>query len=125
MQWQVTKWVCYLVGYVFITSGVIKLIDPNFKGMFSNLGLPFPEATLFLIAILELSCGMLIAGRMYIKQAAPPLILIMVGAIIITKLPVISSIGFLTFTFEARLDIVMLILLFVIWKNVPGNPPTT
>ena len=121
MHGQVTKWICYAAGYVFITSGVMKLVVPGFKGMFASLGLPFPEITLFIVAILELACGMLIASRMYIKQAAPPLILIMIVAIILTKVPMISSNGFLSFAFEARLDIVVLILLILIWKYVPSK----
>ncbi|WP_405100061.1 DoxX family protein [Oceanobacillus sp. FSL H7-0719] len=114
---QMKKWICYAVGYVFITSGISKLVVHDFKGMFANLGLPYPELILFLVAILELSCGLLIASRMYIKQATPPLILIMIVAIILTKVPNISSNGLLSFAFEARLDIVMLILLFLVWKH--------
>ncbi len=105
------------VGYVFITSGVIKLIVHDFKGLFAGLGLPYPELTLFLVAVIEIACGMLIAGRMYIRFAAPPLILIMAIAIILTKIPTLTHSGFLSFAFEARLDIVMLILLFLIWKH--------
>lgn len=114
-------WICYAAGYVFITSGIMKLVVPSFKGMFAGLGLPFPDTTLFLVAILEVSCGMLIAGRMYIKQAAPPLIVIMIGAILITKIPIISSKGLLSFAFEARLDIVVLTLLILIWRYVPSK----
>ena len=117
MHYQLSKWICYAVGYVFITSGIIKLVDPHFKIMFASLGLPFPEFTLYLIAILELTCGMLIAARMYLKQAVLPLILIMIGAIVITKIPVISNSGLLSFAFETRLDIVMLLLLLLIWKR--------
>ncbi|MBN6205896.1 DoxX family protein [Ralstonia pickettii] len=121
MQGKVMTWICYAAGYVFITSGIMKLVVPGFKGMFAGLGLPFPDITLFLVALLEVSCGMLIAGRMYIKQAAPPLIVIMIGAILITKIPIITNEGLLSFAFEARLDIVVLILLILIWKYVPGK----
>ncbi len=116
MQEKVIIWICYAAGYVFITSGIMKLVVPDFKGMFAGLGLPFPEITLFLVAILEVSCGVLIAGRMYMKQAVPPLIVIMIGAVLITKIPMISNKGLLSFAFEARLDIVMLVLLILIWK---------
>jgi hypothetical protein len=37
----------------------------------------------------------------------------MVGAILITKVPVLHS-GFLAFAFNARLDIIMLVLLFIL-----------
>ncbi|RLL41767.1 DoxX family protein [Oceanobacillus piezotolerans] len=117
MYTQMERWVCFSIGFVFLTSGIIKLIVSDFKTIFTNLGLPFPELTLFLIAFIEIACGMLITARMYIKQAAPPLILIMLGAIFLTKLPILSNGGLLSFAFEARLDIVMLILLLIIWRN--------
>ena len=117
MHGQLMRWICYAVGYVFITSGVIKLIVPDFKGLFAGLGLPYPELTLFLVAVIEIACGMLIAGRMYIRFAAPPLILIMAIAIILTKIPTLTHSGFLSFAFEATIHTVMSILLFLIWKH--------
>lgn len=85
-----------------------------------SIGLPFPELTLFLVAITELACGMLIVGRMYMKLAVPPLIFIMLGALYFTKIPVLWTDGLLTFAMNARLDIVMLILLLLIWQQVKG-----
>ncbi|CDQ37886.1 MULTISPECIES: DoxX family protein [Virgibacillus] len=111
-------WVCYAIGFVFIISGMMKLVVNDFKVTFSQLGIPFPESTLFLLAILEIACGILIAGRMYIKLAIPPLILVMFGALYLTKLPILLNQGLLSFLFEARLDIVMLILLLLIWDRV-------
>lgn len=117
MQKQWTRWIGYAVGYVFITSGILKLVVSDFKVIFASLGLPFSEVTLFIVAALEIACGMLIAGRMYVKQAVIPLILIMVGALFLTKIPLLTSAGFLPFAFEARLDIIMLILLGLLWKD--------
>ncbi|MFD1851023.1 DoxX family protein [Oceanobacillus bengalensis] len=118
MHFQIHKWVCYAIGYVFITSGIMKLVNHDFIGIFINLGIPFPEFTLYVIAMIEVACGMLIAAGMYIKHATPPLIIIMLGALFLTKLPILANGGFLTFAFEARLDIVMLILLVIVWKNL-------
>ncbi|MFC4024216.1 DoxX family protein [Oceanobacillus longus] len=117
---HITTWICYCIGYVFIVSSIMKLINGDFKGFFMSIGLPFPELTLFLVAITELACGMLIVGRMYMKLAVPPLILIMLGALYFTKIPVLWTDGLLTFAMNARLDIVMLILLLLIWQQVKG-----
>ncbi|MGJ9459157.1 DoxX family protein [Oceanobacillus sp. CF4.6] len=117
---HITKWICYCIGYVFIVSSIMKLINGDFKGSFMSIGLPFPELTLFLVAITELACGMLIVGRMYMKLAVPPLIFIMLGALYFTKIPVLWTDGLLTFAMNARLDIVMLILLLLIWQQVKG-----
>jgi len=112
------KWICYGVGYVFIASGILKLLDSNFIGVFMGLGLPFPEFTLYLVAITEVACGMLILGRMYLNIAVPPLLLIMLGAIFLTKLPVIWSESIFSFAFEARLDIILIILLLLIRQHM-------
>ncbi|MBY7145124.1 DoxX family protein [Virgibacillus sp. NKC19-3] len=118
---NVIRWICYAVGYVFITSGILKLIVPDLKNLFISLGLPFPETTLFLVAITEITCGMLIVGRMYVKYAVAPLILIILAALFLTKIPVMQTDGFLSFAFDARLDIVMLILLILILQHVRGR----
>jgi putative oxidoreductase len=110
-------WMCYAIGFVFITSGMIKLVISDFKTTFTQLGMPFPEVTLFLIAIIEVACGILVAGRIYLKIAVAPLILIMLGALYVTKLPILLHKGLLLFLFEARLDIVMLILLLIAWSK--------
>ncbi|MGM8366769.1 DoxX family protein [Virgibacillus sp. W0181] len=117
MRVHTLKWIGYAIGYVFITSGIMKLIASDFKGIFTSLGIPFPEATLFLIAIVEITCGTLIVAGMYVKQATLPLIIVMLGAIFITKIPIIASKGVFSFAFEARLDVVMLILLLILWQK--------
>ncbi|MBP1971302.1 putative membrane protein YphA (DoxX/SURF4 family) [Virgibacillus natechei] len=121
MELNMNKWICYAVGYVFITSGILKLLVSDFANLFINLGLPFPEITLYVVAITEVACGMLIAGRMYLKYALAPLILVMLGALYLTKIPVLLNDGFLSFAFDARLDIVMLILLLLIWQHTRGK----
>lgn len=114
---QTGQWICYATGFVFMVSGIMKLVDVNFKTMFTALGLPFPEATLFLVAVAELACGMLIAARMYVHLAVAPLILIMLGALYFTKLPTLWHEGILEFAFQARLDIVLLVLLLLLWQH--------
>ncbi|MFB4168798.1 DoxX family protein [Virgibacillus sp. JSM 102003] len=118
----VINWICYAVGYVFITTGILKLLVDDFKIVFSNLGLPYPESVLFLVAITEIVCGALIVSRLYLKRATAALIFIILAAIFLTKLPILTTNqGFLSFAFEARLDIVMLILLVLLWQNAPGK----
>lgn len=121
VQMNMSKWICYAVGYVFITSGIMKLLVSDFKTTFISLGLPFPSTTLLIVAMLEIACGMLLIGRMYVKQASAALIVIILGAICVTKIPILLTQDFLSFAFEARLDIVMLILLIVLWRYRPVN----
>ncbi|MFD2761313.1 DoxX family protein [Lentibacillus juripiscarius] len=118
---HIMKWLCYAVGYVFLVSGILKLTTNDFKIAFMNLGLPFPDTILFFVAITEIACSVLIIGRIYVKQAAAPLIFIMLSAIYLSKLPILMNQGILRFAFDARLDVVMLILLLLLWQQKPGK----
>ena len=118
---NMATWLCYAVGYVFITSGVIKLIDTDFRAAFYSFGIPSHQTTLLLVALVEIGCGALIACGMYVRKATIPLIVIMIGALYFSKLPYLVNEGILTFLFQSRLDIVMIILLLLLYKHVPGK----
>lgn len=114
---QVYRWVRFAIGYVFITSGIVKLLVPSFQEVFANLGIPYANISLFLLAMIEIICGTLIIVNMYVKYLTVTLMIIMVGAIIIAKLPVLLQEGILSFLFESRLDVTMLILLVILWRK--------
>lgn len=114
---QVYKWIRFAIGYVFITSGIVKLLVPSFQEVFANLGIPYANISLFLLAMIEIICGTLIIVNMYVKYVTVALTVIMVGAIIIAKLPVLFQEGILSFLFESRLDVTMLILLVILWRK--------
>lgn|SRR5690625_2307242 len=115
------NWVCYIVGYVFIISGIMKLIMGDFLATFVGIGVPYPEIAIFILSIIEISCGAFIIAHLYVRQAAIPLIVVMVGAILLTKVPILLEDGILSFLFHARLDVVMLTLLILLWKRSPGK----
>jgi uncharacterized membrane protein YphA (DoxX/SURF4 family) len=117
MERQLLNWYRYVIGYVFVSSGIVKLLVADFKGAFFSMGIPFPNTTLFIVATAEIVCGTLIIGRMYLKQATMPLIVIMIGALLLAKFPVFLNKGLLAFIFESRLDLVMLVLLLVLWRH--------
>src|SRR5690625_4146296 len=95
----------------------MKLLVADFTSIFINLGFTFSIASLWLIALAEVACGMLLIGKLYVNQAAVVLGAIMISAILITNIPIFLTQGILSFAFEARLDIVMLLLLILIWKK--------
>ncbi len=106
----------YAVGFVFITSALMKLVFEDFTSAFAGFGLPFPELAVLIVGLTELIAGLLIISNYYVKKAVIPLIFIIISALILTKIPLLSS-GLFQFAFEARLDIVMLLLLYILWKN--------
>lgn len=106
----------WAVAYVFIVSGAMKFISPDLANTFTQLSLPYPEQLMTVVAVAEVVCGGLILINKGAKLAAVPLMGIMVAALVLTKIPLISS-GMMAFAFAARLDIVMLLLLFVLYNH--------
>ena len=111
----------YSVAYVFIISGAMKIVSEELATTFINLGLPYPIYFMYLIALTEIICGCLILANKKVKTASIPLILIMIAAIILTKIPLLHA-GILTFAFQARLDIVMIFLLAILYRKNSIRP---
>lgn len=111
----------YSVAYVFIISGAMKIVSEELATTFINLGLPYPIYFMYVVALTELVCGGLILANKKVKTASIPLILIMIAAIILTKVPLLRA-GLLTFAFQARLDIVMIFLLAILYRKNSFRP---
>ncbi|WP_419420683.1 DoxX family protein [Legionella sp. D16C41] len=121
-----SPWVIFIrlsVGLVFFTEGLQKLIFPELfgKGWFKSLGLPFPQFLGPLVGWLELICGFLILLGLCTKIACIPLIILMIIALITTKLPIcfggklgifhvheVNRYGTWSFLHESRSDWAML-----------------
>lgn len=117
-QFHWENWIRLIVGYVFIISGIVKLIMGDFLATFINIGMPFPDITVFVLAVVEISCGAFIVAHLYARQAVIPLLFVMVGAIVLTKTPILLEDGIISFLFHARLDVVMFILLLLLFQRL-------
>ncbi|SNX70343.1 uncharacterized membrane protein YphA (DoxX/SURF4 family) [Bacillus oleivorans] len=113
---SITKLLRYLVAYVFITSGIMKLWSEELGNYFNSLPLPFPTQMMYAVSFTEIICGILIALNKRVKTVSIPLMIIIVGAIFLTKVAVLHS-DLIQFAFHARLDVVMLGLLFILYKK--------
>jgi putative oxidoreductase len=115
-----------LVGVVvFFPEGIQKLIFPDVlgAGRFARIGIPFPDLMGPFVGVVELVCGALIIIGLFTRLAAIPLIIIMLVALISTKLPIllgrdvgifhlsadIKRFGFWSMMHEARADLTMLL----------------
>ena len=82
----------FLVGLmVFLPEGVQKLLFPEIlgAGRFAKIGIPFPEVMGPFVGGVETVCGILIVIGLLTRLAAIPLIIIMIVALVSTKLPIL------------------------------------
>lgn len=104
------------VGFTFLVAGSRKLLDvEGGVGFFGSIGIPVPEAMFPFVGVMEVLCGFLVLIGLLTRIAAIPLSIIMVVALITTKLPQIPG-GFLDFLNASRLDVTMLLCaIYLIW----------
>jgi putative oxidoreductase len=116
----------FLVGLaVFLPEGVQKLLFPDIlgAGRFAKIGIPFPDVMGPFVGGVETVCGILIVLWLLTRLATIPLIIIMIVALVSTKLPIlvghdvwmfhlaqdIKRTGFWSMMHEARADLTMLL----------------
>lgn len=110
------------VGFVFVTEGIQKFLDPAAfgAGRFARIGIPAPDAIGSFVGVVEIAAGVLVVLGLLTRLAAFALVIDMLVAIVSTKLPILLGHGFLGFAspsgasgfwpmaHEARVDIAML-----------------
>lgn len=115
----------FLVGLaVFLPEGIQKLAFPDIAGTgrFARIGIPYPELMGTFVGAVEIMCGTLIILGLLTRLAAIPLIIVMIVAIISTKVPIflahdfwifhapkLPRYGFWSMMHEARADFTMLL----------------
>ncbi len=110
------------VAVTFLVAGTRKLIDLERAGdNFANIGFPIAQAVATMVGSFEVLCGILILLGLATRAAAVPLMVIMVMALISTKLPVLvggpvgpfsgpsGASGLMPFLNQSRLDVTMLL----------------
>jgi len=109
---------------VFFPEGIQKLAFPDIlgAGRFANIGIPYPELMGPFVGVVETIYGALIILGLLTRLAAIPLIIIMIVAIVSTKIPILlghdfwifhlpklARYGFWSMLHEARDDFGMLL----------------
>lgn len=100
-----------MVGAVFLSEGIQKFLYPEIRGVgrFIKIGLPAPEFFGYFVSSFEVVCGLLVLSGLFIRLASIPLIIIMLVAIISTKIPILMNDGFWEMAHAARTDWSMLL----------------
>ncbi|MFF0126191.1 DoxX family protein [Streptomyces mirabilis] len=106
------------VGVVFLCEGVLKFLRPDTlgTGRFDKAGIPAPGFFAPLDGVFEIVCGVLILVGLLTRLAVIPMTVDMVGALLITKLPILwgdaplfkGESGWWDFIHEARTDLAQL-----------------
>jgi putative oxidoreductase len=100
-----------LVGAIFLSEGIQKFLYPDALGVgrFMRIGIPAPEFAAPFVGVLESLCGLLVIVGLLTRLAAIPLIVDMLVAIALTKIPILMKSGFWAMAHEARTDYAMLL----------------
>ncbi len=106
------------VGLIFIGEGVLKFVRPDAlgPGRFIKAGIPAGAFFANFDGLLEIGCGLLILVGLATRLATLPMIADMLGALAITKVPLLwgdaalypKEGGFWDFFHEGRLEVAML-----------------
>lgn len=102
-----------VVGLVFLSEGIQKLLFPESVGAarFESIGFANPEFLASFVASFEIVCGVSVLIGLSVRISALPLLIIMITAIIKTKIPIILEQGFWKMAHEARTDFSMTLLI--------------
>ena len=108
----------FYVGLIFVGEGLLKFVRPEAlgSGRFEKAGIPAAAFFADLDGVSEIICGGMILAGMLVRLATLPMIVDMIGALAITKLPLLwgsaplypKEGGFWDFFHEGRLEIAML-----------------
>jgi uncharacterized membrane protein YphA (DoxX/SURF4 family) len=126
-----------LVGLVvFFPEGLQKLLFPALlgAGRFASIGIPWPDLLGSFVGGVETLCGALLIVGLLTRLASIPLIVIMIVAIVSTKIPILlghdfwifhvqrmGRYGFWSMAHEARADLCMLLgCLYLLWVGGGG-----
>jgi uncharacterized membrane protein YphA (DoxX/SURF4 family) len=119
-----------IVGVVFLTEGILKLLYPAEygAGRFEHIGIIYPHILAPLVGVVEIAAGFAVLANLYAGTAALFLLAVIITAIVTTKIPVllsrplgpfalpknVSRYGVLGFLHESRTDLAMLFSLLAI-----------
>jgi len=101
-----------IVGLVFLSEGIQKFLYPELVGVgrFEKIGFANPELMAYFVASFEILCGTLVLLGFAVRLAVIPIFIIMITAIVSTKIPILLESGFWYMAHAARTDFAMTML---------------
>lgn len=108
----------FMVGWVFIVEGLQKFVRPSERGagLFESLGIPFPELMAQAAGGTEILCGLLVLGGVVVRVSVAPLLVILMAAVLRTKLPLLGSEGLVPFLHASSVETMLALgCAFLVW----------
>lgn len=99
-----------MVGAVFLSEGIQKFLfsEELGSGRFAKIGIPVPEFFGPFVGAIEIVFGSLVLFGVYMRLAVIPLLIIILVAILTTKVPTLVQEGFWKMAHDIRNDWSML-----------------
>ncbi|MFJ5530467.1 DoxX family protein [Streptomyces sp. NPDC093261] len=111
-------WIRFYVGAIFLSEGILKFVRPAALGIgrFDKVGIPAPAFFAAFDGVFEIGCGLLILAGLLTRVAAVPMVIDMICALAITKLPLLwghvalfkGESGWWDFAHESRVEVAQL-----------------
>lgn len=100
-----------MVGLVFLSEGIQKFLFPTIRGAgrIEKIGLPSPEFLGTFVGTFEIVCGTFILLGLLTRLASVTTLVIMLVAIVTTKLEILANDGFWIMMHRSRTDWAMLL----------------
>ena len=105
-----------ITGLIFISEGIQKYLIVTIFGpvFFKEIGFANPMFWVYFTGTFEILCGIMVLLGLFTRLASIPLLIIMIIAFIITKLPLFSTKGLWTLLHEYSIDFSLTMLLFML-----------
>lgn len=107
---------------MFVSEGIQKFLfaESIGSGRFAKIGLPSPEFLGPFVGTFEILCGSLVLIGLVTRLAVIPLIIIMLVAVMSTKIPIFIESGFWKMAHDSRTDFAMLLGSIFLFLNGAG-----
>jgi uncharacterized membrane protein YphA (DoxX/SURF4 family) len=112
-----------IVGLIFLSEGIQKFLFPADRGAgrFEKIGFHDPSFWAAFAGFFETFCGLIILFGFLTRIASLILLIIMIVALVTTKVPVLLDKGFWTMAHEYRTDFAMTLLSLFLLIYGGGN----
>jgi len=112
-----------IVALVFISEGIQKFLIVSVVGpaLFKDAGFDNPMFWVNFTATFEISCGLLILFGLLTRLASIPLLIVMLTALVTTKLPILATHDFWEFAHDYSMDFALTMLLILLLISGGGR----